>query len=61
MLAGIAASITAAIGSVWLTHGQNTGQAIGTTTMTYTWTTTVMDITCTTADIPAIALPSAST
>ncbi len=58
---GIAAFNTAGIGLVWLTLGQNTGQAIGMTTMTFTWTTTAMDIICTTADIPAIALPSAFT
>jgi hypothetical protein len=61
MLAGIAAFGTAPIGSVWLTRGQNIGQAIGTTAMTSTWTITVMDIIYTTADIPAIALPLAST
>jgi hypothetical protein len=60
MLAGVAISSTVAIGSVWWTPGQNIGQAIGTIAMTYTWTITVTDIICTTADIPAIALPSAS-
>jgi hypothetical protein len=61
MLAGIASFGTVAIGSVWLIRGQNTGQTIGTIAMTCTWTTTVMDIICTTADIPVIALPLAST
>jgi hypothetical protein len=61
MLADIAASSWAAIGSVWLIRDQNTGQTIGTTPMIYTWTTTAMDIICTTVDIRAIALPSAST
>jgi len=60
MLAGIDAFITEAIGSLWLTRGPNTGQTIGTTVMTYTWIITVMDIICTTEDIPAIALLSAS-
>jgi len=33
---------------------------IGTTAMTFTWITTATNIICTTADIPAIALPSVS-
>jgi len=41
-------------------RGRNTGLTIGTTTMTYTWTTTTVAIICTTGDIPAIALRSAS-
>ena len=61
ILNAVAASSTAGIGSASSTRGQNTGQAIGTTAMTSTWTTTATDIICTTADIPAIALPSVST
>jgi hypothetical protein len=60
-LAGIAASSTAAIGLRSLIRGRNTGQTIGTTTTTYTWTTAAMVTTCITADTPAIALLSAST
>jgi hypothetical protein len=61
MLVDIADSNTAGIGSVWLTRGRNTGLTIGTTATTSMWTTTVMDITCSTADIPVIALRSAFT
>src|SRR5579859_186496 len=61
MLADTAVFSTAAIGSVWLTLGRNTGQTIGTTTMTYMWTTTMAAIIYTTVVIPAIVLLSAST
>jgi hypothetical protein len=61
MSAGIVASSTEAIGSVWLIRGRNIGQTIGMTATTYTSTTPVTVITYMTADIRVIALPSAST
>jgi len=60
-LAAINAFSTAVIGLAWLIRGQNTGQTIGTTAMTSTWTTTTTDIICSTADILATAFPSVST
>ena len=60
-LAAVSAFSTAVIGLAWLIRGLNTGQTIGTTAMTSTWTTTRMGIICTTADILATAFRSAST
>jgi len=60
-LAAVSAFSTAVTGLAWLIRGLNTGQTIGMTAMTSTWTTTTTDIICTTADILATAFPSAST
>ena len=55
-LKGIPASSTAASGSAWLIRGRNIGQRTGTKQTTYISTTTMTDITCTTAGILAFAL-----
>ena len=60
-LAAVSAFSTAVTGLAWLIRGLNTGQTIGMTAMTSTWTTTTTGIICTTADILATAFPSAST
>ena len=51
---------TQASGSVWLIRGRNTGRVPGTRPTTFTSTTSVMAITCTTGAIPESLLPSTS-